>query len=155
MKKFLALLLALCASVAFAQTTVAPGGAVFNNANGVFVGYVNRQTGVEELLGRRVVQTTPPTCSTNCGTSPSVAGDDTDMVVTMGASGSPASGWVVTFTQAWPAAPACVVQMALTGMVIGKMVLTAVTTTTTVTMVTNGTAPANSDKYAVICRGVS
>lgn len=100
-------------------------------------------------------QTTAPTCSTNCGTSPSVAGTDTAGIVTMGASGVPASGWVVTFNGTWATAPACVVQMALAGMVVGKMPLTVATTTTTLTVVTNGTAPANSDKYAYLCIGVS
>jgi hypothetical protein len=103
----------------------------------------------------RASQATAPTCSTNCGTSPSVAGTDTAMIVTMGASGVPASGWVVTFNGTWAAAPSCVVQMALAGMVVGKQALTAATTTTTVTVVTNGTAPANSDKYAIHCIGVS
>lgn len=88
-----------------------------------------------------------PTCSTNCGTSPSVSGSDSSMTVTMGASGSPASGWVVTFAGTWTAAPQCHVTMALAGMVVGKMPLTCVTTTTTATVVTNGTAPANGDKY--------
>jgi hypothetical protein len=96
---------------------------------------------------------TAPTCTTNCGTSPSVVGNDSGFTVTMGGTGSPASGWVITFNNTWSAAPACTVQMALTGMVVGKMVLTAVTTTTTLTAVTNGTAPANSDKYHVVCIG--
>jgi hypothetical protein len=98
-------------------------------------------------------QTTVPTCSTNCGTSPSVAGSDSDMVVTMGASGSPASGWVVTFNGTWAAAPACVVQSALSGMAAGKAPIVVAATTTTITVTTNGTAPATSDKYAIICRG--
>lgn len=100
-------------------------------------------------------QTTAPTCSTNCGTSPSVTGSDTFFKVTMGASGSPASGWVVTFNGTWATAPVCSVTMAKTGMVVGKLALTVVTNTTTMTVVTNGTAPANSDVYAVQCGGIS
>lgn len=95
-----------------------------------------------------------PACTTNCGTSPSVAGSDSGFTVTMGASGVPASGWVITFAQTFTNAPSCAVTMALTGMVVGKQALTAVTTTTTLTVVTNGTAPAVSDKYHVICIGV-
>lgn len=100
-------------------------------------------------------QTTAPTCSSNCGTSPSVSGTDTAGIVTMGSSGVPASGFVITFNGTWPAAPACVVQMYLAGMVVGKMPLTVATTTTTLTVVTNGTAPATSDKYVYHCFGVS
>lgn len=100
------------------------------------------------------MQTTPPTCTSNCGTSPSVAGSDSDMRVTMGASGSPASGFVITFNGTWAAAPVCSATMATTGMVVGKLALTVVTTTTTITIVTNGTAPANSDTYAIMCRGL-
>jgi len=92
-----------------------------------------------------------PTCSSNCGTSPSVSGSDSSFTVTMGATGSPASGWVITFADAWAAAPQCSVSMALAGMVVGKLPLTVATTTTTMTVVTNGTAPANSDKYHGIC----
>lgn len=107
-------------------------------------------TGATQLA---TTQTTPPTCSTNCGTSPSVTGTDTFMTVTMGATGSPASGWVVTFNGTWAAAPACTVNMALAGMVVGKMPLTVATTTTTITVVTNGTAPSTSDKYHIHCGG--
>lgn len=102
----------------------------------------------------RTAQATVPTCSANCGTSPSVAGTDTAGIVTMGASGAPASGWVVTFNGTWAAAPSCVVQSALGSMVVGKMPIAVATTTTTLTVTTNGTAPANSDKYAYHCIGV-
>lgn len=98
-------------------------------------------------------QTTPPTCTSNCGTSPSVVGSDSDMRVTMGATGVPASGFVITFNGTWAAAPVCSATMSTTGMVVGKLPLTVVTTTTTITIVTNGTAPSNSDTYAIMCRG--
>lgn len=98
-------------------------------------------------------QTTVPTCSSNCGTSPSVVGSDSDMRVTMGATGVPASGFVVTFNGTWAAAPVCTVQMATAGMVAGKLPLTVVTSTTTISVVTNGTAPSTSDAYAIHCRG--
>lgn len=102
-----------------------------------------------------VKQATPPTCSSNCGTSPSVSGSDTAMIVTMGSSGSPASGWVVTFNGTWSSAPSCIAQSALAGMAVGKMPIVVETTTTTITVTTNGTAPSTSDKYAIHCFGVS
>ena len=43
--------------------------------------------------------------------------------------------------------------MAKAGMVVGKLPLTVVTTTTTITVVTNGTAPAVTDKYHFHCVG--
>lgn len=98
-----------------------------------------------------VTQTTPPTCATNCGTSPTLAGSDTVFKVTMGASGSPASGFIVTFNGTWSAAPICTGAMMLAGMVIGKLPTTLATTTTTLTVVTNGTAPSNSDVYGFQC----
>lgn len=100
-------------------------------------------------------QTTVPTCSSNCGTSPSVVGTDTAGIVTMGATGSPASGWVVTFNGTWPSAPACIVVASKTGMVAGKAPIVVATSTTTMTVTTNGTAPANGDTYAYQCNGVS
>lgn len=108
-------------------------------------------TGATQLAA---TQTTVPTCSSNCGTDPVVAGSDTFMTVTMGTSGSPASGWVVTFNGTWAAAPSCTVQMAKAGMAVGKLALTAVTTTTTITVVTNGTAPATTDMYHIHCGGL-
>lgn len=92
-----------------------------------------------------------PTCATNCGTSPGLSGSDASFTLTMGAAGVPASGFIVTFGGTWPAAPQCTGSMALAGMVVGKLPLTFVTTTTTLTIVTNGTAPANSDKYHIRC----
>lgn len=112
-------------------------------------------TGSGGAMQLSFAQTTVPTCSTNCGTSPSVVGSDTSMVVTMGASGAPASGWIVTFNGTWPAAPSCLVQSGLSTMVVGKMPIAVQTSTTTLTVTTNGTAPGNSDKYNVQCTGVS
>lgn len=95
--------------------------------------------------------TNNPTCATNCGTSPTLTGVDSSFTLTMGASGVPASGFVVTFNGTWPIAPQCVTVMGKAGMVVGKQVLTIVTTTTTATFVTNGTAPATTDIYHVRC----
>lgn len=97
-------------------------------------------------------QTTAPTCTTNCGTPGNVCvGSDSDMVCTMGT--TPASGFVVVFNGTWAAAPSCNVQMALAGMVVGKLALTAATTTGQITIVTNGTAPVAGDLYSIQCRG--
>jgi hypothetical protein len=96
-------------------------------------------------------QTTQPVCGTNCGTSPSIVGSDTAMTVTLGT--TPASGFVITFNGTWSAAPSCTGAMAKAGMVVGKLPLTLVTTTTTLTVVTNGTAPATADKYHFHCIG--
>lgn len=98
-------------------------------------------------------QTTAPTCSASCGTSPSVAGTDSAGLVTMGATGTPASGFVVTFNGTWAAAPACTMQMAKSGMVVGKQPIVVAPTTTTITVTTNGTAPSNGDVYAFHCLG--
>lgn len=92
-----------------------------------------------------------PTCTSNCGTSPSSSGVGSSFTITMGATGVPASGFVITFATAWAAAPQCVGSMAKAGMVVGKLPLTLVTTTTTLTVVTNGTAPATTDVYNFIC----
>lgn len=103
----------------------------------------------------RTAQTTPPTCSSNCGTSPSVVGTDTAMIVTMGATGTPTSAFVITFAGTWAAFPSCHAQMSKSGMVVGKLPIVASPTTTTLTITTNGTNPSTADKYAVICIGVS
>lgn len=130
----------------------------FSTTGPVYVGLTARThggllTGSGGAMQLSTAQTTPPVCSTNCGTTPSVAGSDTAFTITLGT--TPASGFLITFNGTWPAAPACTVQMATAGMVVGKQALTAVTTTSTLTVVTNGTAPASADKYHVLCMGVS
>lgn len=112
-------------------------------------------TGSGGAMQLSTAQTTVPTCTTNCGTSPSIVGTDTAMRVTMGATGVPASAWVVQFNGTWPAAPVCHVTAALASMVVGKQAIAVVVTTTTITVTTNGTAPANADQYQIICMGVS
>lgn len=99
-------------------------------------------------------QAVAPTCTTNCGTSPSVAGSDTAGRVTMGATGSPASGWIVTFNGTWTAAPVCQVWSSKAGMVVGKIPIVVVTSTTTFTVTTNGTAPSTADTYDYRCTGI-
>lgn len=122
------------------QTTARTAGALFTASGGAAqVSYA---------------QTTVPTCTTNCGTgSPTVAGTDTAGIITLGT--TPASGFQVNFNGTWPAAPSCIVQSALATMVVGKMPIAVVTTTTTMTVTTNGTAPSSADKYQYHCLGVS
>lgn len=93
-----------------------------------------------------------PVCSTNCGTSPTVVGGDSAMRVTLGT--TPASGFLITFNGTWATAPACSATMGTAGMVVGKLPLTVVTTTTTLTVVTNGTAPDTGNIYNILCTGV-
>lgn len=102
----------------------------------------------------RVGQATPPTCSASCGTSPTVVGSDTAMIVTMGSSGVPASPFTVTFNGTWAATPSCIAIASKTGMVAGKAPILAVASTTTVIVTTNGTAPSTTDTYAIHCIGV-
>lgn len=142
-------------TIAWSSTTAPSGTADTSLSRGAAGAVKFTATGTNVPLQLRGTQGTAPTCSTNCGTSPSVVGTDTAGIVTMGASGVPASGWVVTFNGTWAAAPSCSVVSALAGMVVGKMPIVVATTTTTITVTTNGTAPSTSDKYAFQCFGVS
>ncbi len=104
-----------------------------------------------------VTQTTVPTCTSanNCGTGNgtfATGSSDTAGSVTLGT--TPASGFIITFNGTWAAAPTCTVWMNKAGMAVGKTVLTAVTNTTTITVVTNGTAPSTGDIYAYHCIGI-
>lgn len=137
---------------AISWLVVTRSGATVSNVASPFDFLVGSNGSVARL---RTTQQVAPTCSSNCGTSPSIAGTDTSGIVTMGASGVPASGWVITFNGTWSAAPSCIVQPALATMVVGKMPIAVVVTTTTVTVTTNGTAPSTSDKYSYHCIGVS
>lgn len=101
----------------------------------------------------RSVQALMPVCYVNCGTAPSVAGTDSDMIVTMGVSGVPASLWQVGFRGAWASKPSCTGTMALGTMAIGKFPMVIVTTTGGLTVTTNGTSPATSDVYNIHCAG--
>ena len=101
----------------------------------------------------RSAQPTVPTCSSGCGTSPSVTGTDSAGTIKMGSTGSPTSGFVINFNYTWPVAPSCLAQSALSSMVAGKSPIAVVSTTTQMTITTNGTAPGNSDVYAYHCIG--
>lgn len=125
-------------------------GAIRTNSNGVFalLNAAGSSAAVFKVTGA-------PTCATNCGTSPTVNGQDTSFQVVMGATGTPASGFVITFNSAWSSAPSCTINMGKAGMVVGKMPLTVVTTTSNITVVTNGTNPANGDIYQGHCIGMN
>jgi hypothetical protein len=135
------------------NSVIAPysGGIFHVGTTGQFTAFANGDVLAKNY---RSLQPTPPTCTSNCGTSPAIVGSDSVMRVTMGSGGSPASGWVVTFNGTWAAAPACTGSSALSSMVVGKMPIALQTSTTTVTVTTNGTAPGNNDVYSIICMGV-
>ena len=97
-------------------------------------------------------QVTVPTCSASCGTSPSVVGTDSAMTVTMGATGTPATPFTVTFTAAFANPPTCVAMAGLNSMATNHAPQSVQTTTTTA-VVAAGTAPSNSDIYHLICFG--
>jgi hypothetical protein len=111
--------------------------------------WAGRSTAPTELGS---TQSTDPTCTSNCGTSPTVVGTDSEFTLTMGSSGVPASGFVITFNGTWPSNPQCMGVMAKTGMAVGKFPMVIVTTTTTATVTTNGVAPSTTDIYNFICR---
>lgn len=142
-----------------AATGSGPTLSAVGSDSNIDLNFTVKGTGTAKFNGTNAAQLTTaqsvaPTCSSNCGTSPSVSGTDTAMTVTMGASGSPASGFVVTFNGTWSASPSCTGMPALGSMVVGKLPIAIATTTTTMTVTTNGTAPANSDKYHFHCVGV-
>lgn len=131
------------------QNDAANAGVDFNVATDGHFLISSRSAAATQLA---TAQTTAPTCTTNCGSPGNVCvGSDSDMVCTMGT--TPASAFVVVFNGTWSAAPACLVQSALTSMVVGKMPIAVQTTTGQLTVTTNGTAPVAADKYAIHCRG--
>jgi hypothetical protein len=142
------------ATISFGAGVVAASGTLlFSGRSYIYSSKDGELITANNANTRKVVLqfTGTPTCSSNCGTSPSVVGVDSAGTVTMGASGSPASGWVLTFNGTWSAAPSCSVTPALATMAVGKLPIAVVTTTTTMTVTTNGTAPANSDVYKYQC----
>ena len=90
---------------------------------------------------------TTGTCSTNCGTSPSVAGTDSAALITLGS--TPADAFVLTFGAAWAAAPICVAQQQTTA---ANYITKSISTTTTLTMYV-AAGPTAADKVKVICLG--
>lgn len=97
----------------------------------------------------RTYQATVPTCSTNCGTSPSVVGTDSAGLITLGS--TPSNDYVLVFNATWGAAPICVAQQQTTG---ANYVTKSVSTTTTLT-ITGAAGPTAADKVKYICIGQS
>ena len=98
----------------------------------------------------RVASGTAPTCTGNCGTSPSIAGNNTNMSVTIGTSPPVAANFTVTFNGTWTTAPNCIAQRATTG--VNPLVSAVVTTTTTAVVSLNANLVA-SEKFTIICLG--
>lgn len=95
-------------------------------------------------------QATAPTCTTNCGTSPSVVGSDTAMEVTLG-TGTPASPITATFNGTWAAPPVCVAANRTTA----ANSVTRVNSTTTTAVVYFAAGPSAADVISVLCIGRS
>lgn len=115
----------------------------------------NEQNAVDMNMARggttgalRVFAGTAPTCTGNCGTSPSVAGNNTEMLVTIGTGPPAASTFTVTFNGTWTNAPHCQGQRATTGT---TPVVTAVVTTTTTAVVNLSANLVASELYSVRC----
>jgi hypothetical protein len=98
-----------------------------------------------DISGRFGVKGSTPTAS-SCGTSPSVVGSDAAGKVTIGSSASDTC--TLTFSVAYPVAPACVV--------IGEdsaITLGATTSTTVLTITAPGATDFSSDVISYICIG--
>jgi hypothetical protein len=117
-------------------------GAVLQVASGVWFN-------ATQILfnGQFAAQT--PRCTNNCGTNPSVVGTNTAMRVTMGATGTPRSPFLVLFNGAWNATPSCIAQLT-TATTTTVSVTNASTTGITVNTVIG---PAQGDVYAIHCLG--
>lgn len=90
-----------------------------------------------------------PLCTNNCGTAPSLVGTNTAMRVTMGATGTPRSPFLVLFNGAWNAAPACIAQLTTAT----TTTVSVVNSTTTGVSVNTVIGPAQGDVYAIHCLG--
>lgn len=97
-------------------------------------------------------QTTAPTCG-GCGIAPTFTGSDSDIVLTMGSSGTPTSPFAIIFNGTWPGAVSCTASMGLGTMAIGKLPMVLAATTGQLNVTTNGTAPSASDVYNIRCGG--
>lgn len=83
-----------------------------------------------------------------CGTSPSVAGNDSAMLVTVGTGGA-ATSCAVTFASTWTTAPVCNAQNDT-----DRVAYSIVTTATTVTITATAAFTASS-KFHLVCLGVA
>lgn len=99
-----------------------------------------------------VTQTTAPTITTNGGTSPACVGSDTAMTCTEGTAPPAAATFTVTFNGTWASAPACVAMRGTAGAT--PLVQNVVTGTTTVQVNLSANLVA-SEKFHILCMGVS
>lgn len=83
-----------------------------------------------------------------CGTSPSVAGNDSGMLITVG-TGGVATSCAVTFSSTWTTAPVCVAQNSA-----DRVAYSMATTATTLTITATAAFTA-STLFHVICMGVA
>lgn len=129
-------------------TTAIGAGGIFQVGSTLRFAVTDGAAGTGTRL--RTAQATAPTCTTNCGTTPSVAGSDTAMVVTLG-TGTPASPVTVTFNGTWATAPACTAANRTTA----ANSISRVDSTTTTAVVYFLAGPTASDLVALTCLGVS
>lgn len=98
----------------------------------------------------RVYSGTAPTCTGNCGTSPSVVGNNTNMSVTIGTAPPAAANFTVTFNGTWTTAPHCLGQRGTTGT---TPVVAGIVTTTTTAVVNLSANLVASELFRVFCFG--
>lgn len=127
-------------------------GGVFRTNNGSAT-WLTVDAGASKVLGQfgaaagipvhlSTAQTTAPAL-TSCGTTPAITGTDTAGIVTMGTS---ATGCVITFNQAYVAAPFCVVSWIATPLASQSYV----TSNTAITLTQTSTS---NNKVQYICIG--
>jgi hypothetical protein len=94
-----------------------------------------------------------PTCTNNCGTTPSITGNNSTMRVTMGATGTPATPFLVLFTTpAWTGIPACLAQIDTPGTTAATV--TRANATTTGVQINTVVNPPVGAVYSIHCLGV-
>lgn len=96
--------------------------------------------------GHLVFSGTAPSITANCGTSPSIAGNDIVGRITVGTGGT-ATNCTITFAAAYGTAPVCIVGDETT-----SLLLTGVSSTTTLS-ITAGTPLGAADKLVYQCEG--
>jgi hypothetical protein len=97
-------------------------------------------------------QPSVPTITVNGGTGPACVGTDTAMICTIGTAPPAAATFTVGFSGTWPAAPSCNAVRGTAGAT--PLVQSVVTATGTVQVNLSANLVA-SEKYAILCLGVS
>lgn len=93
---------------------------------------------------------TVPQCTNNCGASATIVGTNAAMRVTMGSTGTPRSPFLVQFSGAWNAAPACIAQLDTAS----TASVNVTNSTTTGVQVNTVHGPSQGSVYAIHCLGV-